>query len=308
MLQQTQVARVLLRYADFLAEFPTVAALAAADEQQVLSHWQGLGYYRRARHLHAAARMVVKDFDGRVPKRVDELLLLPGVGRYTAGAISSIVYGEAEPIVDGNVERVLARWFARRGAAGDAKGMKWAWKTAERLVKQVPDPGAFNEALMELGSLVCTPQSPKCGACPVAKMCQANRCGLQDVIPGTKKRTLRQVAHHHAVILTRNGKVLMERRGERGMWAGLWQTPTVESDRKLNQTEVKNAMPHSTSDLVKCGSFYHQTSHRSVHFHVYLGSTKLRRGSWKRPNELADHPMGNAQKRVLAFAIKQKLL
>ena len=160
MLQQTQVARVVERYRAFLRRFPSVRVLAEAREQQVLAEWQGMGYYRRARNLHAAAKMIVRDFGGRVPRTADKLRKLRGVGRYTAASIASIVYGERTPLVDGNVQRVLARLDARPGRAQDPKLVKWAWRRAAELVELVDSPGSLNEGLMELGAVVCTPGSP----------------------------------------------------------------------------------------------------------------------------------------------------
>jgi len=160
MLQQTQVSRVAERYVEFLRRFPTVRGLAEADEQEVLAAWQGLGYYRRARNLHAAARLIVAERGGRIPRTVDGLRQLPGVGRYTAGAIASIVYGAPAPIVDGNVQRVIARWDANDAPPADASTVAETWRRAEDLVGATARPGVLNEALMELGATVCTPVNP----------------------------------------------------------------------------------------------------------------------------------------------------
>jgi len=177
MLQQTQVARVIEKFTEFVGRFPTVEALARADEGGVLAVWSGLGYYRRARHLHRAAREIVARFEGRVPTTVEELMTLPGVGRYTAGAVASMVFGRAEPLVDGNVARVLVRIEGRECSA--AEGVAWAWERAGELVRiaEAPKgqsakrsllgPGVFNEGLMELGAVVCVPRGPRCGVCPV---------------------------------------------------------------------------------------------------------------------------------------------
>ena len=156
MLQQTQVARVIESYKAFMRRVPTVKALAAADEQEVLTMWRGLGYYRRARNLHRAAKVVINDYGGRMPATANQLRHLPGVGRYTAGAIASIVHHQREPIVDGNVRRVLARWFAKK-SDDNSQGDRWAWSKATQLVAIAPNPGVFNEALMELGATICTP-------------------------------------------------------------------------------------------------------------------------------------------------------
>ena len=301
MLQQTQVARVIDCYRAFLRRFPTVRALARANEQDVLALWQGLGYYRRARNLHLAAKMIVDQFGGRFPRIAIELGKLPGVGRYTAGAISSIVFGEHEAAVDGNVQRVLARWFAHQEDPHDLRVNEWTWKTANDLAQSARRPGVFNEALMDLGAVVCLPRSPRCDACPVAKLCQARVRNLQHEIPPAAKRAKPQAAHHHAVILTRNGKVLLEQRHREGMWAGMWQTPTIESDRRLSLIEIKHLCAFSIVDIGEAGSFEHHTTHRQIQFHIYRASSRVKKGLWKNPKEIEMLPMGSAQRRVLGF-------
>jgi A/G-specific adenine glycosylase len=164
MLQQTQVSRVVERFANFMARFPTVRSLADAPEQEVLAAWQGLGYYRRARFLHRAAQAIRDMHGAEVPDNVAALAALPGVGRYTAGAIASIVFGQAAAIVDGNVLRVLSRLADHETRMGDPAAERWAWRESTRLVQVASAPGVTNEALMELGATVCTPAAPRCDA------------------------------------------------------------------------------------------------------------------------------------------------
>jgi A/G-specific adenine glycosylase len=305
MLQQTQVSRVAQRFGEFMRAFPTVRALAAADEQRVLALWQGMGYYRRARNLHAAARMIVREFGGRVPRHGEDLMRLPGVGRYTAGAIASMVYGERVPIVDGNVERVLARVFAPRNGGAIAKPQAWAM--AEALVKRAARPGVLNEAVMELGATVCVPApaAPRCAGCPVARWCAARQMGTQAEIPAARLRAKRRAVHHHAVIITRAGSdlVLLEQRNGEGMWSGMWQTPTTEGDQPLDDTALAAMLPVGVREMRKRGEFVHHTTHRHIRFHVYqaTSSVRSRRGTWRRVDDLDDLPMSNAQRRVLAF-------
>lgn len=302
MLQQTQVARVVGSYQPFLKRFPTPAALAEADEQQVLAAWQGLGYYRRARHLHKAAGMIISEFNGRVPEALDDLLRLPGVGRYTAGAIASIVFGRPEPAVDGNVQRVLARWHARSDPPQDRAMIAWCWRRAEELVRQAACPAAFNEALMELGAMICTPRAPKCRRCPVAELCEARRRGLEETIPSPKPAPARPAVHHHAVLVLRGGKMLLEQRPPAGLWAGMWQAPTIESKRILQAGEIRRALPILVNGLRKLGTFEHNTTHRQITFHVYAARSRgrrARRGEWRVPDDIDDLPMSNAQRRVL---------
>jgi A/G-specific adenine glycosylase len=237
MLQQTQVARVVERFGPFLERFPTAEALAAADEQDVLAAWTGLGYYRRARLLHAAAKAIVTEHAGRLPRDVEALRRLPGVGRYTAGAIASICFGEAAPIVDGNVARVLLRIEGREGTPGERETDAWLWERAGDLVAKAAagagGPGPFNEGLMELGATVCLPRAPRCGACPVAGLCKARAAGTQERIPAPRQAAERQVIRCAAVVVADSrGRVLVDRRpsGEAGggLWAGMWQAPTLE--------------------------------------------------------------------------------
>jgi A/G-specific adenine glycosylase len=301
MLQQTQVMRVTERFTAFLERFPTVHDLAAADEQEVLALWSGLGYYRRARHLHAAARVIVLEHSGRVPCSPEDLMRLPGVGRYSAGSIASIVFRQRTPIVDGNVRRILARWFAHANPLDERN--QWAWSQAHALVQAAESPGVFNEAMMELGATVCTPKNPKCASCPVAAFCAANRTGKPLDYPAPIERSAPTAAFHHSVIIMRNRsrEVLVEQRGDRSMWANMWQTPTVESRRPLRRGEIQRAMTFTVSDLTRCGSFEHKTTHRRITFLVYCGTSRVRSGNWRSVEDIASLPMSNAQRRVLSF-------
>src|SRR6266545_8115268 len=184
MLQQTQVSTVVPYFHRFIARFPKVQALARADEQDVLRLWQGLGYYSRARNLHAAAKKVVHELHGRFPRTAQELRRLPGVGRYTAGAIASIAFDEPAPAVDGNVARVFCRLHGHESETQE----EW-WTCAAKLVAG-PRPGDFNSAMMELGAMVCTPKAPKCMLCPVAEHCEALAGGMQEKLPRAKERKI----------------------------------------------------------------------------------------------------------------------
>lgn len=309
MLQQTQVARVVERYRGFVRRFPSVRALASAAEESVLAEWRGMGYYRRARNLRAAARMVVAEFGGRVPRTSAELRRLPGVGRYSAGAIASIVYGAREAVVDGNVQRVLARVEGRPGRAHEKEFVEWAWGRAGELVAVAEAPGEFNEGLMELGAVVCLPRGPKCEVCPLASLCVARRMGRQEEFPGAKERVRRVRVHHHAVVVRDRGKVLLERRPEDGMWGRMWQVPTVEARRVLGVGEVEGKV--GVVGLRKQGSFVHQTTHRVITFHVLVAKSKGEsrkskveswdgeRRVWRGVGELDELPMSNAQRKVL---------
>ena len=227
MLQQTQVATVIPYYRRWLRRFPTLRALAGAKPAAVLKAWEGLGYYSRARNLHAAAREVVQCHAGCLPATRDELLGLPGIGRYTAGAILSIAFGRPEPLVDGNVARVLARLFGIRQNVKSGAGQARLWKLAGALVP-TQRPGAFNESLMELGATVCAPQNPRCDACPLNRFCVALHRGWTEQLPNTGKRPKSRVVLQRARLIWRDGRVLVRRRPAGGLLGGFWEFPGDE--------------------------------------------------------------------------------
>lgn len=225
MLQQTRVETVIPYYRLWLERFPDVAALADAEVDEVLLAWQGLGYYRRARALHAGAALVREKHGGAMPHTVEGLRALPGVGEYTAGAVASIAYGEAVPAVDGNVKRVFSRLF------DEAKpGVAWLRGTAGALVD--PDrPGDWNQALMDLGATLCTPRSPSCDACPLGEMCRARAAGTQEERPApAPRKTVPSTTFATAVVVTGDGRALVVRRDEGGLLGGLWAFPDMPLD------------------------------------------------------------------------------
>ncbi len=227
MLQQTTVAAVKPYFERFLKAFPTVEKLAAADETQVLRLWEGLGYYRRARGLHAAAKQVVAEHTSQFPRDVATLQTLPGIGRYTAGAIASIAFGERAPILEANTIRLLARLLAYPDDPTKSAGQKLLWATAEEILPRT-NVAEFNQALMELGSLVCTPATPKCDACPVAQNCEAFAQGLQNKIPKATAKQKFTDLREAAVVVIKNGQVLVRQCGANERWAGLWDFPRFE--------------------------------------------------------------------------------
>jgi A/G-specific adenine glycosylase len=226
MLQQTQVATARPYYDAFLARFPTLADLARARPAEVLAAWAGLGYYRRARHLHEAARTVVRDHAGRVPNDPEAFGRLPGVGRYTRGAVLSICFDRPLAVLDGNVARVLSRWHALPAAIRDPRGARQLWGLAESLVS-MHRPGDWNQAVMELGATICTPRAPACGACPVRARCPAYRHGRVAEFPPVAPRRAPETVRRAVALITRRGRVLMEQR-EGTLLAGLWEPPGVE--------------------------------------------------------------------------------
>lgn len=227
MLQQTQVARAALYWPRFMARFPTVRKLARANEGDVLGLWSGLGYYRRARMLHRAAKAVVGELSGRIPRSALELSRLPGVGEYTAAAVASIAFGEPVPVLDANATRVLARLVGVRGDVSRGAVRSRLASHARRLLDP-SEPGDWNQATMELGALVCTAFDPRCERCPLARFCRARRNGDPGRYPGAA-RPITGVAVREAVaVVERRGKVLLVQGGhERGWWEGLWMLPRV---------------------------------------------------------------------------------
>lgn len=232
MLQQTRVETVLDYWPRFLERFPTIRALAEASEDAVLEAWSGLGYYRRARSLQAAARVIAEGHGGEFPRDPGAALALPGIGPYTAGAVLSIAYDLPVPIVDGNVERVFSRWFLIDGVRASGPLLREAWKAARALVveRSVGEaaPREWNQALMELGALICKPTSPGCGACPVAKHCRARAAGIAAELPRPRMKKAPIEVALEIYVAERDGAWLLERRGPDGLMAGMWQFPTVE--------------------------------------------------------------------------------
>jgi A/G-specific adenine glycosylase len=228
MLQQTQVATVIPYFERFMARFPEASALADAPVDDVLHLWSGLGYYARARNLHRAAQMVRDRHHGVFPTRFDEVAALPGIGRSTAGAILSLALGQRHPILDGNVKRVLTRFFAVDGWPGNTRVANELWRIAD-LVTPQENAGSFNQAMMDIGSLVCTRSRPGCDRCPVSASCLARAEGRQAALPQRKPRRERP---HRAVqmLIVRNdaGDLLLERRPPTGIWGGLWSFPEVQ--------------------------------------------------------------------------------
>lgn len=229
MLQQTQVAAVVPYFERFIARWPKVTDLARAEEDEVLRAWEGLGYYRRARQLHAAAKTVAKEHGGVFPQQAEAVRALPGVGRYTAGAILSIAFDQPQPIVEANTQRVLSRLAAVRGDVAGGPVQRRLWQLAESLLPP-QRAGDFNQALMELGSEVCTVRSPRCERCPVTALCAARAAGLVDQIPAPKKKTRYEQVREAAVVVRKRGRVLVRRCGADERWAGLWDFPRFAVD------------------------------------------------------------------------------
>ena len=227
MLQQTQVAAVIGYYGNFMQRFPTIAVLVNATQEEVLQSWSGLGYYSRARNLHAAAQQIVDDFAGIFPANFDDILNLPGIGRSTAAAISTFALNAPQPILDGNVKRVFARHFNIAGWPSTPKVAQQLWKIAER-ENPSTDAIAYTQGLMDLGATLCTRTKPKCAACPVNASCAALERNLTSQLPTPKPRkTLPEKSTTMLVIINQN-EVLLEKRPQTGIWGGLWSLPEID--------------------------------------------------------------------------------
>lgn len=285
MLQQTQVDTVIPYFNRFLDRFPTIDALAAAPIGDVLKLWEGLGYYARARNLHKAAQVIVTDLGGAWPRTVGGLLALPGIGRYSAGAIASLAFGVRAPVLDGNVIRVLCRLFAIQRDPKDAKVREELWQLAESLL---PSPvsqvvretgeglgvgvaGFHNEALMELGATICTPRKPRCDACPIAAHCAAKRLGMQDQLPLKTKRKPLPHFDVTAAVIRRNGRILIAQRPFGGRLGGLWEFPggKVEAGETLSQC-LRREIKEELGFRIKVGDFITSIDHAYTHFKITL--------------------------------------
>ena len=311
MLQQTQVETVIPYYRRFLRRFPSLRALAAAPVDDVLAVWAGLGYYSRARSFHAAARSIVAEHHGRIPRRVDDLLALPGVGRYTTGAVASIAFGERAAVVDGNVTRVLCRLFNITANPRAGRTQRRLWALAEELVP-AGRPGDFNQAMMELGATICKPKEPACSRCPAAGACEAFRLGRQGSLPRMPKR---KPTPHVAVavgMVWRRGKLLITKRPMDAMLGGLWEFPGGKQERTESLEEaVRREVKEETGLDVCVGERLVSVKHAYSHFRVTLhafhctsprGRVRLLKCdafTWAAPGELADYAFPAGSRRII---------
>jgi A/G-specific adenine glycosylase len=312
MLQQTQVDTVEPYYHRFMKRFPTVRRLARTRTDTVLKLWEGLGYYSRARNLHLAAKTIVRDHGGNVPDSKDALLCLPGVGPYTAGAIASIAFNKDEPLVDGNVIRVLCRVFRIREDPKSGAVQKRLWHLAQELLPS-GRAGLFNQALMELGATVCLPRRPNCDACPLRKICLAREHAEQESLP---YRTSRSPLPHQEVVVAviyRNGRILIDKRKPTGLLGGLWEFPggKIENGETLSRAlkrEVREELGISIRIKRPLVTVQHAYSHFTVTLHAFecthaSGTPKCRSCvdcKWVYPKQLKNFAFPAANKKIIA--------
>jgi A/G-specific adenine glycosylase len=310
MLQQTQVATVIPYFERFVARFPDAASLAAAQESEVLRLWEGLGYYRRARQLHKAAKEIVERHGGDFPRDREAVRALPGIGRYTAGAILSIAFGLREPILEANTKRVLSRLLAYRGDPEKGEGQELLWRFAEDLLPRTK-VSAFNQSLMELGSEICTPRSPACGACPIAPLCPTRERGLQAQIPPPRKRPKIEAVTEAAVVIRRRGAVLLRQRQEGERWAGLWDFPRYAIQTRSNDVagEIASAVRETAGLTIQPTRHLATLRHGVTRFRITLHCWEARllsgrtsgkhdRMEWIRPGELPDYPLSVTGRKI----------
>jgi A/G-specific adenine glycosylase len=281
MLQQTRVETVIPYWQRFLELFPDVHALATADSDDVLGAWAGLGYYSRARNLQAAARQIDELHGGRLPDDAETLQTLPGIGRYTAGAVASIAFDRSEPVLDGNVKRVLTRLLGIREDIGQPAVIERLWSEAGALVRG-PDPGDFNQSLMELGATICTTRTPRCDDCPVSRFCDARAVGDAESLPiKARKKGARRV-EAVAALVVRRGKALAVRRPSRGLLGGLWDLPGGDlAPGEMPRAGLRRALRERTGlEITRAsatGTVEHVFTHRRLTLHVYRASTSTDR-------------------------------
>jgi A/G-specific adenine glycosylase len=307
MLQQTQVATVIPYYQRFLKRFPTIEALAGADEQEVLRLWQGLGYYARARHLHRAARHIARELGGRIPCTVKDLQELPGIGRYTAGAVASIAFEQRAPILDGNVARVLCRLDLVISDPRERSVQHQLWSRAEAVLPRAR-VGDFNSALMELGATVCTPRSPRCLLCPVRGHCESAEAGVQEQIPPPRVRRASPVERRWTFCLRFEDRWLLEQRPATGRWAGMWQFHTAVADGRATPEGYLSAGKWVMAAVPRClGQIEHSLTHRRYRFHVFQSELRppvpalAAQQRWVRLDELPEYPLPRPHVRIASL-------
>ncbi len=262
MLQQTQVATVIPYYQCFIASFPTIAALAAATEEQVLAHWSGLGYYARGRNLHRAANIIVEKYHGEFPREFEQINELPGIGRSTAAAICALAHHERRAILDGNVKRVLARYCGITGSPGIKSVEAQLWQQAEALLPQ-RDIATYIQAQMDMGATLCTRSKPKCGGCPVQSDCVAFQTGRVSELPTPRPRKAVPERNATFLLLMHGNDILLEKRPGSGIWGGLWCPPQFDDEAAARDWFVRNGMDASHGERLE--TFTHTFTHFKLH-------------------------------------------
>ncbi|MFV9511389.1 A/G-specific adenine glycosylase [Tepidibacillus sp. LV47] len=274
MLQQTRVETVIPYYEKFMEQFPTLNDLAQAKEEEVLKAWEGLGYYSRARNLHQGVKEVQEKYSGKIPDEKEKILKIPGIGPYTAGAILSIAYGRKEPAVDGNVLRVFSRLL---NSFEDISKIKTKKMIEEKVKELIPDHAAsdFNQALMELGAMICTPKSPQCFFCPVMDFCEGRKEGNEDQLPVKAKKKGQKIVYRIGLILQKDDKVAFVKRPSDGLLADMWELPSLESENPLSNQEWQEKIKAEFGIELKLNQPWMTIEHTFSHLKWYLAIYKL---------------------------------
>lgn len=309
MLQQTRVETVIPYFEKWMKQFPTIKKLAKADEQDVLNAWEGLGYYSRARNLHKAAKIVAEKFNGELPRDLDDLHSLPGIGKYTVGAIASMAFKMDEATLDGNLRRVFSRLFDVKEFADSPVGEKTLWELAR---KNLPKgkAGDYNQALMDVGATICLPKNPRCLLCPLMELCEARKNGTQALRPVLKpKKKIPQYVDVVAVVV-KSKKVLLNQRPADGLLANMWEFPNARVEQNPD-SELTKAIKSTTKIQVKkkeaLGLVNHAYTHFKVTVHVYqcdlISTPKNKKLKWVNISDLENYPMGKIDRQI-ALKIK----
>jgi len=284
--------------------FPTVHVLAKASERDVLNAWEGLGYYSRVRNLHKAAKIVVEEYHGELPRDLDALIKIPGIGRYTVGAIASIAFGMDEPALDGNLKRVYARLFDLSLPVDSSEGENILWKIARDNLP-VGNAGDFNQALMDLGATICVPQNPRCLICPLMKTCKARIHGTHQQRPVKKPKKEVPYRIHAAGVIVKKGKVLLAKRLSTGLLGGMWEFPNGRIDNDPAKELVKALKTGYRLKVQKKEAMsivQHAYSHFKLTVHVFrcelLSESKNENLKWVSLKELTEYPMGKVDRQI----------
>jgi A/G-specific adenine glycosylase len=310
MLQQTRVQTVIPYFKRWMMRFPSIADLANATEREVLSLWEGLGYYSRARNLHKAARLVVDDHDGELPHDLPSLRKLPGIGRYTAGAIASMAFSLDEATLDGNLRRIFARVFDVAQPADAPTGQKILWGLAQENLP-AGRAGDYNQALMDLGATICMPHNPSCLLCPLSEVCKARMGGIQEQRPVLKPKPKTPHFVVTAAVLQRAGKVLLAKRPSKGLLGGMWEFPggKVEQGETLEVCLVREIREETGAEIwvgEAFGIYQHAYTHFSITLHAFFceliagepRAIEAAELAWVEPTELSNYPMGKVDRQI----------
>jgi len=311
MLQQTQVKTVLSYFERWMKTLPNIVDVAEASEEQVLKLWEGLGYYSRVRNLQKAAKVIMAEHKGIFPSEYDEVLALPGIGKYTAGAIMSIAFNQNEALVDGNVIRVLSRLFLYRGNTRLPQAQKQMWQWAKAILP-AGQARYFNQAMMELGALICTPKKTSCETCPLSNVCKAKKANLVSELPDRGPKKILKNITVALGIIKKEGKIFIQKRPQKGLMGGLWEFPggkieKNEGKKEALKREIREELGVQITNIKKIRQIKHAYTSFKVDLHCFeadyeSGEFKLNSaidGRWVKPSELKDYPFPAANVQLI---------